>query len=175
MRPSRIIEVIVCCVLFSSALFAQSPEPSAHKLTKFLINYVENAGGDPTNTKYVAAYVSLSGAPQNEVIVYLTGSFWCGTGGCTMLVLAPEKDHFILVSTTTISRTPIRVLNSAHNGWHDIGVWVEGGGISPGFEAQLTFNGTTYPGNPSGQQPTKNAPGTTAIADESKAVLLQTP
>jgi hypothetical protein len=35
------------------------------------------------------------------------------------------------------------------NGWHDIGVFVAGGGINPGYVARLRFNGHSYPSNPS--------------------------
>jgi hypothetical protein len=31
----------------------------------------------------------------------------------------------------------------------DIGVWVQGGGIQPGYEAVLRFNAHEYPKNPS--------------------------
>jgi hypothetical protein len=41
------------------------------------------------------------------------------------------------------------VLNTKSNGWHDISVVVAGGGIQPGYEAVLSFDGKTYPSNPS--------------------------
>jgi hypothetical protein len=34
-------------------------------------------------------------------------------------------------------------------GWRDIGAWVQGGGIQPGYEAVLQFDGKHYPANPS--------------------------
>jgi hypothetical protein len=49
----------------------------------------------------------------------------------------------------TITQPPIRVLTKASNGWRNIGVWVRGGGIQPGYEAELRFDGKTYPTNPS--------------------------
>lgn len=48
----------------------------------------------------------------------------------------------------TVVQLPIRVLESTANGWHDLGVWVQGGGIQPGYEAALSFDGRTYPRNP---------------------------
>ncbi len=49
----------------------------------------------------------------------------------------------------TITRPPIRVLNSKSNGWHDLSAWVGGGGITHPYEAKLPFNGESYPSNPS--------------------------
>ncbi|MFZ3201855.1 MAG: hypothetical protein WA175_11985 [Candidatus Acidiferrales bacterium] len=46
-------------------------------------------------------------------------------------------------------RLPIRVLATKSNGWYDISVRVQGGGIQPGYEAKLSFDGKTYDNNPS--------------------------
>ncbi|MEQ1742269.1 MAG: hypothetical protein ABL869_07220 [Candidatus Nitrotoga sp.] len=40
------------------------------------------------------------------------------------------------------------MLSTSSNGWHSIGVWVQGGGIQHGYEAELSFDGKTYPRNP---------------------------
>jgi hypothetical protein len=66
-----------------------------------------------------------------------------------MLILASEGTSFKVVTETTITRPPIRVLATKSNGWHDISVLVAGGGIQPGYEAELSFDGKTYPSNPS--------------------------
>jgi hypothetical protein len=65
-----------------------------------------------------------------------------------MLILAPEGTSYRVVTRTTVTRLPVRVLATKTNGWHDLGVWVQGGGIQPGYEAKLSFNGKEYPGNP---------------------------
>jgi hypothetical protein len=66
-----------------------------------------------------------------------------------MLILAPEATSYRVVTKTTITRLPIRALTTKSNGWHDISVVVAGGGIQPGYEAVLSFDGETYPTNPS--------------------------
>ncbi|WP_239185936.1 hypothetical protein [Candidatus Nitrotoga sp. HW29] len=48
-----------------------------------------------------------------------------------------------------ITRPPIYVLSGMSKGWHNIGVWVQGGGIRLGYVAELRFNGKAYPENPS--------------------------
>lgn len=66
-----------------------------------------------------------------------------------MLVLAPEGASYRVITETTVTRLPIRVLSTKSNGWHDITVTVAGGGILIGYEAELSFDGKTYPSNPS--------------------------
>jgi hypothetical protein len=44
---------------------------------------------------------------------------------------------------------PVRLLPSAKDDYPHLGVLVEGGGIQPGYEAEISFDGTTYPRNPS--------------------------
>ncbi len=99
--------------------------------------------------RFVAALADLNGDGTPEAIVYLTSNYWCGSGGCTTLVLVQDADSWRLLTKITITRPPIRVLKTKSNGWRSIGVWVQGGGIQPGYEAELRFDGKTYPTNPS--------------------------
>ena len=98
---------------------------------------------------FIAALADLNGDGSPEAIVYLTSSGWCGSGGCTMLILEQAGGSWRLLTKASITRPPIRVLGTKSNGWRDVGVWVQGGGIQPGYEAQLCFDGQTYPRNPS--------------------------
>ncbi len=128
---------------------AASSEEEA-SLKSFLQNYAGSLPSDhDETTKHLAAFVDLNGDGTNEAIVYVTGRTWCGTGGCFMLILARAGTSWRVVTETTITRTPIRVLTTASNGWRNITVWVQGGGIQPGYEAELRFDGKTYPSNPS--------------------------
>ncbi len=118
-------------------------------LRTFLRDYVRDPRYDYEATRYFAAFVDLRDEGPQQVIVYFTDRYSCGSGGCTTLILTPESSSYKVVTSITIARLPIRVLNTKFNGWHDIGVWVEGGGIQPGYEALLSFDGITYPRNPS--------------------------
>lgn len=130
---------------------AQQPASAREKeLKAYLQHYV----GDPksydnASTRYIAAFADLQDNGSEDAIVYFMEDGWCGSGGCTMLVLAPTASSYRLVTRTTITNTPIRILSTKSHGWHDIAVWVQGGGIQPGYEAKLSFNGNKYPSNPS--------------------------
>jgi len=45
------------------------------------------------------------------------------------------------------------VLSHRTNGWRDLSVLVAGGGIIPGYQAVLQFDGRAYPSNPAMQKP----------------------
>lgn len=124
---------------------AQPPAPSSNHpaLTKFLQSHYKPSFDDARPSQY--AFVDLNGDGVKEAIVYLRGRTWCGTGGCPTLILARRGSSYRFVTKITITWPPIRVLTATSNGWHDIGAWVEGGGIRPGYEAELRFNGQDLP------------------------------
>jgi hypothetical protein len=99
-------------------------------------------------TRYVASNVDLGGNVGEETVVYLTGQSWCGSGACTLLILERVGLSYRVKGRTPITRTPIRILETRTNGWRDLGVWVQGGGVSPGYEAVLPFDGKRYASNP---------------------------
>jgi hypothetical protein len=126
---------------------AIQPVSRENVLQIFLKSYVSNFPGG-RETTYLSAFVDLNGDGTPEVIVYLMGP-WCGSGGCTTLVLQERGSSYRVVSRITITQLPIRILHTKTRGWRDIAVRVQGGGIQPGYEALLRFDGTSYPRNPS--------------------------
>ena len=115
-------------------------------LVGFLRNYL--GGEQDKTTRYSAAPVTLDTA-GHETLVYVTGRSWCGSGGCTALLLRPNNKSFAVLDRFTLVRLPIAVLPSRTNGWHDLAMSVEGGGPVPGRMAILRFDGHRYPNNPS--------------------------
>jgi uncharacterized protein YecT (DUF1311 family) len=99
-------------------------------------------------TRYIAAFRDLNGDGKAEAIVYLVSNEWCGSGGCNTLILARDGDSWRIITNMTVTQLPIRVLTKSSHGWRSIGVWVQGGSILPGYEAEMDFDGKTYPANP---------------------------
>ena len=119
--------------------------------------------------------MDLNGDGIDEAIVYLTGNLWCGSGGCNTLILARDGAFWRTVTAMTITRPPIRVLANASSGWRKISVRVEGGGIQPGYEAELRFDGKTYPTNPSvapARRLARNVPGQVVVTSSLDGILL---
>lgn len=128
------------------ACAAQGRDVDEGSVRTFLRSYFK--GPEDKTTRYSAAPVTL-GAKGDEIFVYVTGRFWCGSGGCTALLLQPADGSFKVVVRFTLVRLPIVVLPSKTNGWHDIAMSVEGGGIVPARMVILRFDGHKYPNNPS--------------------------
>ena len=176
-RPAVFLAFFICVWVASAQRLpkAQSAEEEA-SLKSFLQNELRMPPlDDDKTTKYLAAFVDLNGDGTSEAIVYVTGRTWCGTGGCFMLILARAGTSWRIVTETTITRTPIRVLSTASNGWRNITVWVQGGGIQPGYEAELRFDGKIYPENPSvppARRLTRKVPGQIILSSSQSGKLL---
>lgn len=99
---------------------------------------------------FLADFVDLNGDSTPDAILILTGSYWCGTGGCTMLVFEGEDKTFRFVSRSTPVRPPVTVSETKTNGWRDLVLTVSGGGM-PAKTVALKFDGKKYPLNPSVQ------------------------
>jgi hypothetical protein len=178
-RVALLIAVLAVCVALAGGCPAQSTARSSAKeesLKKFLQSY-SGSSADNKTTRYAAAFVDLKDDGKQQAIVYLIGPRWCGSGGCSSLVLLPVGSSYKVVTKTTITQLPIRILSTKTNGWHDLGVWVQGGGIQPGYEARLKFNGKKYPSNPSvppAQRLQKGTEGKVVIPDDTKGSPLYT-
>jgi hypothetical protein len=105
--------------------------------------------GHPDTTTRVTAVRVDTDNGKGEDVVYVSGQRWCGSGGCTLLILEPAESTFKVIGKVTIVQLPVRLLSSKKDGRPDIGVTVRGGGVQAGYEAVLSFNGKSYPGNPS--------------------------
>jgi hypothetical protein len=143
------------------------------RLEESLARYLRTFDAD-RSTRYVAAFYDLSGGGKPDGIVYLVGRKWCGSGGCNTLVLAQSGNTWRIVSNQAITWPPIRVLEATSHGWHDISVWVRGGGVRPGYEADLRFDGETYRESPAPGRGASNtqAPGEVMIPSAEGAKLI---
>jgi len=114
-----------------------------------------------------SAEVDLNGDGRLETVVYATNLERCGTGGCALFVLKRAKGSFELVSRTTITKLPVRLLGTSTNGWRDLAVTVSGGGIMTPYVARLPFDGAAYAINPTVPPagPLQRVEGTVLIGD----------
>jgi hypothetical protein len=142
----RQLAAVLLFVLCATSIATAQSKPD--HLAEFLQDYL----GKPYPlfeqewaTRYSSALVDLKDDGTKEVIVYVTGRAWCGTGGCTMLILTPEGEFYRVITKTTVTRLPIRVLNTKSNGWHDISVVARTSGTESLSEVILPFDGETYP------------------------------
>jgi hypothetical protein len=149
----HLIIFALCGTLMAATCLGQDRAPqdaaAGGVLKAFLQNYPKSGSSEfDKTTRYSAAFADLSGAKVPEVVVYVSGRAWCGSGSCSMPILRPDGVSLTVIARTTITRPPIRVLQTTTNGWHDVGVWVQGGEILAGYTAVLSFNGKAYASNP---------------------------
>jgi hypothetical protein len=89
-------------LLVASCLGQPQHQPSAtqdNSLKKFLHEYLKDPRvDDDKTTRYSPVFVHLKDDGAKEVIVYLTGRYWCGSGGCVTLMLAPEGSSYRVVT-----------------------------------------------------------------------------
>jgi hypothetical protein len=117
-----------------SAILAASPD--------YTREIVEIEGGTGPG-RYLYGRVDLNGDGREEVLAYLLGSLFCGTGGCSLLLFTETEDGLSLVNEFPISRTPVVVSPRKTGGWHDLIRSESGGGAPPSF-VRHTFDGEHY-------------------------------
>lgn len=111
-------------------------------------NHKDAVSSDLGKLQYATAETDLDGDGTPEVLVYLGGPMFCGTGGCNLAVLKREGGDLIQVSETSVVQLPVGVLDSKSHDWRDLAVSVSGGGMTEGI-SRLRFTGSRYPGNAS--------------------------
>lgn len=73
-------------------------------------------GADAAGTEVAIAHADLNGDGRLDALAYVSGSGWCGSGGCRLYVLENRGRAYRLVARTTITRPPIQVLERRTNG-----------------------------------------------------------
>lgn len=118
-----------------------------------------------------AGWTDVNGDGRIDALVYLDGPAWCGSGGCTVLVMEaiPEEDaeelgRFAPAAEISLMHGPVTVAPTTSHGWHDLVVEDEGGRWR-----RLRFDGETYPFSPGDGERLDAAPvGGTVLFDDSR-------
>ncbi|NRF40196.1 hypothetical protein [Pedobacter foliorum] len=97
---------------------------------------------DEQSRKFKVFEYNINEEPKKEIFVGLTGPYFCGSGGCTVLLLNPEGE---LVTKFTVTESPLLIADTFTMGWRDLILH------SQGKDHLMKFNGKTYPSNPSVQ------------------------
>lgn len=92
----------------------------------------------------------LNNDGRQEILVGLTGPYFCGSGGCTMYLLTHQGD---VITKYSVVEYPVYVDTTATKGWKDLIIY------SGGANRSVKWNGKSYPSNPSTLPKTKAEPG----------------
>lgn len=105
---------------------------------------------DETSRKFIFFEYDLNDDSKNEILVGLTGSYFCGSGGCTQYILDNQGN---VITKFTVAGYPVVIDNNKTNGWKDLVI------LSGGKNRIVKFDGKKYPSNPSVQPELKVLPG----------------
>ena len=126
--------------VFIATLITLSNHVVGHDaLNKTLNSYFE--GREYT---YTITFLDLNDDGGEEALIYLQDVYWCGMGGCTLLIFERIKDDFIFLSKIPLVHKPVFVADTRSNGWLDIYLHTGKMGL-----VVIKFDGVQYPQNPS--------------------------
>ena len=108
----------------------------------------EDARATESVGRYFYNRVDLNGDGRPEVLAYLMGLEFCGTGGCNLLVFQSGDNGYRLLAEISLVNNPVVVSRQRTRGWNDLILYVAGGGITRGHYVRLSFDGRRYPANP---------------------------
>lgn len=139
----KIIYCLIVVFLGSTALsFAQTKEAPDAIIGYLKTNYNE---ASETSRHFIYNAVDLNDDGKDEYLVGLIGSDWCGSGGCTVLIL---DKNFKLNTRMTVVDYPVYVGapggKEVTKGYANIYIQNRDGSL-----AKMTWNGKKYPTNPS--------------------------
>lgn len=118
-------------------------KPAPPNLTKFLRTNLRIDPSSDRDSRFSVTTAKLNGK-NISYVVYLTGNDWCGSGGCTALILQPSGIGFRVINHFTLARLPIKVLPTRTHGWQDLSMPRQGGGSVGAQTVVFRFDGAKY-------------------------------
>lgn len=118
-------------------------EQTANNIKNFLINdYLKDDLEflQPNDRKFQFYKIDLNADGKEEIFVRFMSSYFCGTGGCTFLLLDKYGE---IITKFSVTSAPIFVEPSKENGWAILLV------KDSGVFKELKFSDGKYPSNPS--------------------------
>ena len=126
----------------SEFVVQSTDQQTANNLKNFLtLDYLKDDLSllQSTDRKFQFYRVDLNGDGNMEIFVRFMSPYFCGSGGCTFLLLDAYGD---VITKFTVTRAPIFIESSKVNGWSILLV------KDDGVFKELTFENGTYPSNP---------------------------
>jgi hypothetical protein len=148
MRAATALFILLLVPGFAFAAPIKRMSVQEGQFRRWLVHYLSDDPDDQDlqNLVYGYAFTDQNGDASDEAIAWARDANACGTGGCNLDVFVHGRSGWRLLSSTTITRPPIKVLSTRSHGWRDLSARQAGGGIEPPFEAWLRFNGRNHYG-----------------------------
>lgn len=128
--------------------FLTAPDPALETaILNAAPDYTRQRAKTPSggaSARYVYGRVDLNGDGAAEVFAYLLGPFFCGTGGCDLMLFTAAHGAYTPIATFPTSRQPVIVSPTTTNGWKDLLRLESDDGAAGAAYVRHTFNGATY-------------------------------
>jgi hypothetical protein len=105
---------------------------------------------DAYSKRFIFFEYDLNDDGKKEILVGLTGPYFCGSGGCTQYILDNQGE---VLSKFTVADYPVVIDTEKSFGWKNL--FIQSGGKN----RMVKFDGKKYPSNPSLQPELKVTPG----------------
>lgn len=122
------------------AISEKTADVVRNRLTQLYADDLKIGIVDSLSRKFIFFEFDLNEDGSKEILVGLTGPYFCGSGGCTQFILNAEGE---VISRFTVSDYPVTISTDKSNGWRDLFI------LSGGAYRVVKFDGKTYPSNPS--------------------------
>jgi hypothetical protein len=155
---------------------APVPPPAAETVAEPVVPTASASAVDPVLDAYIRDYAKDAMPPlryaaathgegdQKLTFAYLIGPEYCGSAGCSLMILHRRGDAFDLLGKISTVYTPVRVLPSMTNGRPDLAIRTRGEGIST-VDKLIPFNGHRYAWSP-------NLPAARDVANPGGEIIL---
>ncbi|MDR6843941.1 hypothetical protein [Flavobacterium granuli] len=105
---------------------------------------------DDYSKRFIFFEYDLNDDGKKEILVGLTGPYFCGSGGCTQYIL---DNQGAIITKFTVANYPVVIDTDKSSGWKNLF-------IQSGHKNRIVkFDGKKYPSNPSLQPELKVTPG----------------
>lgn len=141
------ITIVVGCTLMASGTSNGGPNDNLAGISEwnsavsFLRTYLKRY---PMVSNHLTLATLAETKEKNLSIAYITGQSWCGSSGCTLIILQPRADSYRVLGKIAAVNPPIVELHPMIADMPQIGFRVRGGGIDSPYEATLTFRDEHY-------------------------------
>lgn len=95
---------------------------------------------DTLSRQFKYSQVDLNQDGKKEILIGLTGPYFCGSGGCTLILTSHQGD---VITQFSVVDYPVYVAKESSNGWQDLILY------SGDKNRLVKFDGQSYPSNPS--------------------------
>jgi len=123
-------------------------DPTNEDLKVAMMAFLKKTGA-PVSSTYNFVRFDLNGDKRREAIAIVNSpyGYWCGTHGCTMLIMKAHDNKFTLVNSIQPVREPIYISRTKTKGWNNLIVRISGRWDET-KNVLLRYDGSKYPKNP---------------------------